>query len=67
VDGLRGRSTSVEDFMARHNAGTVEDQITHFSAYHAAGAGHSIVVLPDLHLDDSIETFGEVIETLSRP
>jgi F420-dependent oxidoreductase-like protein len=67
VDGLRGRSTSVEEFMAKHNAGTIEDQITHFSAYHAAGADHSIVVLPDLHLDESIETFGEVIEILSSP
>jgi hypothetical protein len=65
VDRLRGGTTSVEDFGARQNAGTIEDQVDHFTAYHLAGASHSIVALPDLHLDASIETFGEVIEGVS--
>lgn len=65
IDQLRGRNTSAETFGARHNAGTIEDQIAHFTAYHTAGANHSIVVLPDLHLDDGIEAFGEVIQELS--
>jgi F420-dependent oxidoreductase-like protein len=65
VDRLRGGTTSAEDFGAKQNAGTIEDQVDHFTAYHLAGASHSIVALPDLHLDDSIETFGEVIEGVS--
>jgi len=67
VDQLRGRSVSAAAFGARHNAGTVDDQVVHFSAYRAAGARHSIVVLPDLHLEDSIESFAEVIQRMSGP
>jgi F420-dependent oxidoreductase-like protein len=67
VDQLRGRNTTAEQFEARHNAGTIQDQVTHFAAFHDAGATHSIVVLPDAHLEDSIEVFGEVIETFKRP
>jgi F420-dependent oxidoreductase-like protein len=67
VDRLRGRNTTVEQFMARHNAGLVEDQLEHFAAYHQAGASHSMVVLPDAHLEGSIETFGLVIGAMTRP
>jgi F420-dependent oxidoreductase-like protein len=67
VNLLRGRNTTVEAFMSRYNAGVVDDQLEHFGAYHAAGARHSMVVLPDAHLDGSIETFGPVIEAMARP
>lgn len=65
VEWLRGRNVSADVFMAKHNAGTVEDQLDHFAAYHEAGAGHSMVVMPDVHLEGSIETFGEVIANLA--
>jgi F420-dependent oxidoreductase-like protein len=61
IELLRGRNTSAEEFAARNRAGTPEDQVGHFGAYLEAGADHSIVVLPDVHLDGSIEAFGEVI------
>jgi F420-dependent oxidoreductase-like protein len=67
VERMRGRNTPVETFMARHNAGTVEDQLEHFAAYRDAGASHSMVVLPDVHLEGSIEAFGQVIGSISRP
>lgn len=67
VELLRGRSTTVESFMARYNAGVIEDQLEHFGAYHEAGANHSMVVLPDAHLEGSIETFGLVIGAMARP
>lgn len=52
--------------MARNNAGVVEDQLEHFAAYHQAGANHSMVVLPDAHLEGSIETFGLVIGAMAH-
>jgi F420-dependent oxidoreductase-like protein len=67
VDRLRGRNTTPESFMARYNAGVVEDQVEHFSAYHRAGARHSMVALPDAHLEGSIETFGNVIGAMAHP
>lgn len=65
IDLLRARNVSAEEFAARYKAGTVDDQIAHLTAYRAAGVTHSIVVLPDLHLEGSIEAFGEVITGLS--
>jgi F420-dependent oxidoreductase-like protein len=67
VELLRGRNMSAEAFMARHNAGTIEDQIDHMTSYRAAGASHSMVAIPDVHLDGSIESFGEVIEGMHHP
>ena len=65
VDRLRGRNVPAEVFVARHNAGTVDDQLAHIGAYRDAGASHSMVVLPDVHLDGSIETFGPIIANLA--
>jgi F420-dependent oxidoreductase-like protein len=65
VDEVRGRSTS-EEYTRRNNAGTPDDLATLFDAYHDAGATHSIVALPDVHLEGSVEAFGEVIEVF-RP
>jgi hypothetical protein len=36
-----------------------------FSAYADAGASHSIVALPDVHLEGSIEAFADVIAGLA--
>jgi F420-dependent oxidoreductase-like protein len=66
VDRLRGRNVSADAFVARHNAGTVADQLSHITAYREAGADHSMVVMPDVHLEGSIETFAEVIAKLTR-
>jgi F420-dependent oxidoreductase-like protein len=67
VDQLRGRNMSAEAFMARHNAGTIEDQLDHMNGYQAAGASHSMVVMPDVHLEGSIEAFGVVIAAMHHP
>lgn len=61
VDRLRDRNTTPESFMAQNNAGTVDDLEGLFTSYSEAGADHTIVALPDVELDGSIETFGEVI------
>ncbi len=62
VEEMRGRNASAEGYARRNNAGTVEDQLELFAAYGAAGASHSIVALPDVHLEGSIEAFAGVIE-----
>jgi F420-dependent oxidoreductase-like protein len=67
IDQLRGRRTSVDEFSSRYNAGTVGDQIAHFAAYQEAGAHHSIVSLPDVHLEGGIESFAEVIAGFRHP
>jgi F420-dependent oxidoreductase-like protein len=67
VERLRGRNTTAESFMTRHNAGTVDDHLEHFAAYQEAGAVHSMVSLPDAHLEGSIEAFGQVIAGMARP
>ena len=67
VELLRGRNMSAEAFMARHNAGVIEDQLDHVNGYRAVGATHSIVAMPDVHLEDSIEAFGEVIAAMHHP
>ena len=67
IEKLRARNTSAEQYAERANAGTVEDLIGLFSAYSAAGAGHSIVALPDVALEGSIETFGEIIASFTKP
>ena len=64
VERLRNRNTPAEAYVSRHNAGTVDDLTELFAAYDAAGAGHSIVALPDVASPGSIETFGEVIRNL---
>ncbi len=61
IHQLRSRNQSVEQYAVRHNAGTVEDLVDVFSAYSEAGARHTIVSLPDVALEGSIETFGDVI------
>ncbi len=67
IDLMRGRSTTPEEFAARHRAATVADQADHLRSYSDAGAQHSIVVLPDVHLPGSIEAFSGVIESLAGP
>lgn len=61
VESLRDRNTPADTFMARNNAGTVEDLTELFARYSAAGADHSIVAIPDVLSEGSVEVFGEVI------
>jgi F420-dependent oxidoreductase-like protein len=65
VEELRDRNTTAEEYMSRFNAGTVDDLVALFNSYHEAGAGHSIVSMPDVHREGSIETFAEVIASFS--
>ncbi len=61
VGELRARSQPYENYARVNNAGTVEDLVRLFTSYQAAGASHSIVAMPDVHLERSIETFADVI------
>lgn len=61
IDQLRDRNTSPDDYARRHNAGTVDDLVGLFDGYSQAGANHSIVSLPDVALEGSLEAFGDVI------
>ncbi len=67
IERLRPRAMTPDEYAVRHNGATVGDQIRHFDSYRRAGANHSIVVLPDIHLEGSIEGFAQVIENLDRP
>lgn len=58
VEAMRGRNTTAESFMKRNNAGTVDDLESLFTRYAEAGADHSIVALPDVSIEGSIEEFG---------
>lgn len=67
VDRLRDRNTTPEAYMKRNNAGTIDDLENLFVAYASAGAGHSIVAIPDVEDEGSIEAFGDVIARFSDP
>lgn len=67
VDRARGRNQSPDDYGRRHHAGTVDDLVTLFSSYAAAGADHSIIAMPDVAEEGSVERFAEVITTLASP
>jgi alkanesulfonate monooxygenase SsuD/methylene tetrahydromethanopterin reductase-like flavin-dependent oxidoreductase (luciferase family) len=67
VDRLRDRNTSADAYLKRVNAGTVEDLVTLFRAYSGAGANHSIISMPDVSEEGSIERFADVIASLSSP
>ena len=64
VGRLRGRNTTAESYMEQNHAGTVDDLTELFSAYASAGAGHSIVAIPDVVAEGSIEAFAGVIRNL---
>jgi alkanesulfonate monooxygenase SsuD/methylene tetrahydromethanopterin reductase-like flavin-dependent oxidoreductase (luciferase family) len=61
VERLRPRSTSLEQYAERHNAGLVADVARLVSRYHRAGATHTIVSIPDVWDEGSVTAFGEVI------
>jgi alkanesulfonate monooxygenase SsuD/methylene tetrahydromethanopterin reductase-like flavin-dependent oxidoreductase (luciferase family)/predicted kinase len=65
IDMLRGRNRTPEEYATRANAGTPEDHISLFSAYDEAGATHSIVVLPDVAMEGSVESFSGVIRGMA--
>lgn len=67
VDRLRDRNTSAEAYMARHNAGTVDDLLGLFTSYAEAGASHSVVSLPTVWEEGSIEIFADVIASFAHP
>jgi len=64
---LRGRNQTVEQYAKQNHAGLIDDLIGLFAAYSDAGADHSIVALPDVSMDGSIETFSEVIAAFRGP
>jgi F420-dependent oxidoreductase-like protein len=61
VDRVRPPGVSFEEYVNRNNGALPEDLIGLFGAYHEAGATHSIVSLPNAHLDGGIESFATVI------
>lgn len=67
VDRARGRNQSAEEYARNYHAGTVEDLVALFSSYAAAGADHSIVAMPDVAAEGSLERFAEVITSLTSP
>lgn len=61
VDRVRPASVSFEEFVNKNNGALPADLIELFAAYNDAGAGHSIVSLPNAHLEGGIEAFAGVI------
>ena len=66
VDAARGRNESIEDFIRANNAGTTDNLVSFFGAYHEAGATHSIVSIPDVWRPGAVEAFGDLIEAVSE-
>jgi F420-dependent oxidoreductase-like protein len=67
IAALRDRNVTPERYMKEFNAGTPDDLEALFTRYAEAGAGHSIVALPDVALEGSIETFSDVIARFTSP
>lgn len=65
VERLRDRNIPAETYMRRNNAGTVDDLVELFTRYADAGADHSVVAIPDVVEEGSIESFGDVISAFS--
>jgi F420-dependent oxidoreductase-like protein len=61
VDQVRPAAVSFEEFVNRNNGALPADLRALFAAYSDAGANHSIVSLPNAHLEGGIEAFAEVI------
>jgi F420-dependent oxidoreductase-like protein len=66
VERLRPRRTSTEQYAARVNAGTVDDQVGRFRALAQAGVQTAVVSFPDLVDARPIERFGDVIDAFPR-
>lgn len=67
VERMRDRNTTPEQYMTQHGAGTPDDLEMLFTQYSDAGANHSIVSLPDVALEGSIEAFADVISRFTSP
>ena len=67
VDRARDRDQSAESYSERYNSGTVDDVVSLFQSYHLAGATRSIVSLPDVAQEGSLETFADVIARFASP
>jgi F420-dependent oxidoreductase-like protein len=61
VDLVRPSAVSFEEYVNRNNGALPEDLIGLFGAYHDAGATHSIVSLPNAHVEGGVESFAQVI------
>ncbi len=61
IGQLRARSQSVEQYAATNSAGLAVDLAELFRSYQDAGTSHSVVALPNVHLEGSIEAFAEVV------
>ena len=66
VESLRPRRTSAEQYAARVNAGTVDDQLGRFRALAQAGVQTAIVSFPDLVDTRPIERFSDVIRAFAH-
>lgn len=62
---LRGRDQLIDEFAKHHNAGIADDVIGLVNAFREAGAQHTIVTIPDVNTERSIEEFGRVIEAFN--
>jgi F420-dependent oxidoreductase-like protein len=66
IESLRPRRTSAEQYAARVNAGTVDDQVGRFRALAHVGVQTAIVSLPGLVDAGPIERFADVITAFRR-
>lgn len=67
VERMRDRNTPAEQYMKQFHAGTPDDLEALFTRYAEAGASHSIVSMPDVALEGSIEAFADVISRFDSP
>jgi F420-dependent oxidoreductase-like protein len=65
MDALRPQNMTREEFARRNNAGIADDLIGLFAGYGSAGATHSIISIPDPHIEGSIEAFGRIIAEMA--
>ena len=63
ADSLRSRNTPAETYLARAGALPTAEMIELMANYSEAGATHTVVALPDVHLEGSVEGFAPVIDS----
>ena len=61
ADHLRSRNTPAETYLARAGGLVATAMIDLIARYSDAGADHSILALPDVHLEGAIESFEPVV------
>jgi F420-dependent oxidoreductase-like protein len=65
VEELRDRNVPADTYVAQNNAGTPPEIAGRIARFSESGATHTIVSMPDVSMEGSVEAFGQVIASLA--